>query len=336
MKNVLSEWVGRLKGARILVAGEMGLDEYLAGECRRISPEAPVPVLEVDSNFFRLGLSANVAQNISSLGATVELVSVRGDDSDGHRMTELLDAHKIGHHLIVDKSRPTLRKVRVIAQKQHIVRIDFEKAHRLDESTSVAFRTAVIDRLRDYDALVLQDYAKGIWHPGTVTLIEEAKNLGKAVYVDPNRNSSAQLYGGATILTPNMVEAEALCGAAHVTSKLLGPDDRRLKQLATQIVETTGAAYTLITCGEWGMVCLDRERNRFLRIPTYAQEVFDVTGAGDTVVALIALMHSQGASIDECMKVSNAAAGIVVARLGTATVTPVELAAELERLEGIV
>lgn len=332
METSLLNWIDRFPNAQILVAGEVGIDEYVFGQCRRISPEAPVPIVEVDSQEIRLGLSANVAQNIVSLGARALLVTVRGEDADGEKIESLLKQSGIESYFVNDSSRPTSRKVRVISQKQHLVRIDYEKTHFLVEKKSKEFSDLVVRHLKDCDALLIQDYGKGLWNLHTMGLIREARRHNKPVYVDPNRNTSIKTYEGATLLTPNISEAEALCGVTNSNSRVLGFDLDKLRVLAEFILKSTGADHSLITCGEWGMVGFEKSTGVFRKIDTFAREVFDVTGAGDTVIAVMAVMHCQGAPIEVCMRMANLAAGLVVGRLGASSVTPAELVAEVGRL----
>lgn len=322
-----------ISGAHLLVAGEVGIDEYLWGDCRRISPEAPVPVVEVESQSFKLGLSANVAQNLVSLGAKTTLVSVKGADSDGVKLGQMLKEAGISKvQFIEDNSRPTLRKVRVLAQKQHVVRVDYERSHPLDPKLAKGFVERICDLMPSVDGIIVQDYGKGIWNPDTMAFIEHAKSIKKPVFVDPSRMSSLELYRGMTLSTPNIAEAETLCRVPSGKSRLVGRDDEALLKMAKHILETTESEHSIITCGEWGMVSVSRGENRLIRIPTFAREVFDVTGAGDTVIAVLSLMYVLGQSLPHCMQVANAAAGIVVGRIGASAVSFEELKSELERL----
>lgn len=324
----------KLEGVHLLIAGEVGIDEYLWGNTRRISPEAPVPVVEVDYQTYKLGLAANVAQNIVSLGAKATLIGVRGEDADGDKLEKMiLDAGIRSPILISDSTRPTLRKVRVVAQKQHVVRVDYEKSHPLDAKTSKRLRESVYDQMDICDAIIVQDYGKGIWNQDSISFIKEARQKKKPVFVDPSSVSSLSLYRGATLLSPNIFEAQALCGQTNWPAKLLATDNKRLEALGVRILEETLAEHVVITCGEWGMVSVSKETPALKRIPTFARDVFDVTGAGDTVIALLALMNVIGQSLSMCMQVANAAAGIVVGRIGTTSVTRDELREELERLE---
>lgn len=323
--------------AHLLVAGEVGIDEYIWGHTFRISPEAPVPVVEVKSKECKLGLSANVAQNIASLGGKVTLVSVRGNDPDGEELQRMLEGAGIRNCSFVnDPSRPTLRKVRVLAQRQHVVRIDYEKSHGLDAKLAKQFTEMICDQIPHCDGVILQDYAKGLWNHDTMAFLKHAREHKKPVFVDPSRLSAAALYRGVTLLTPNTAEAEILSGFPPAPDRSsLGKDDKRLLAIAEKILADTDAEHAIITCGEYGMVSLNRGSHTLNRIPTYARDVFDVTGAGDTVISVLALMQVLGHPLTVCMQVANAAAGIVVGRVGASSVTPTELQQELERLEKV-
>lgn len=336
MSPMAPDCLEKFKNARLLVAGEVGIDEYLWGDTRRISPEAPVPVVEVESQDYKLGLSANVAQNIVSLGGKVTLVTIRGTDADGETLEEMI--HECGiqkTYFVTDSTRPTLRKVRVIAQKQHVVRVDYERRHPLDTGVARQFNEVLCDLIPSCDGLIMQDYGKGVWNSETVTFIQQAQQHGKPVFVDPSRNSFLSLYRGVTLLTPNVSEAQILCGITNDVIHDAGKNDEHLGRLAKKILEETLAKHVVITCGPWGMVSLSEGQQALQRIPTFAREVYDVTGAGDTVIAVISLMTVCGYPLPHCMRVANAAAGIVVGQIGTASVTPEQLQEELERLDQI-
>ena len=330
------DFIKKMESTHLLVAGEVGIDEYIWGDTRRISPEAPVPVVEVDSTSHKLGLAANVAQNISSLGGKVTLVTVRGEDEDGQKLAGMLtDAGIKQTHFISDPSRPTLRKVRVIAQKQHVVRVDYERAHGLSDNLARRFRESVCDLIPDCDGIIVQDYGKGIWTQDTMAFVEQAKSHRKPIFVDPSRLSRLPLYRGVTLLTPNVAEAENLCGLRGLPSNVAGKDDERLLGMGLQILQETQAEHAIITCGEWGMIAVSKGDRQITRIPTFARDVYDVTGAGDTVVSVLALMNVLGHPLSLCMQVANAAAGIVVGQIGAASVTPKELKEELDRLREV-
>ncbi|NDD05401.1 MAG: hypothetical protein EB078_10880, partial [Proteobacteria bacterium] len=197
--------------AHLLVAGEVGIDEYIWGDTHRISPEAPVPVVEVNSVDYKLGLSGNVAQNLSVLGAKTTLVTVCGHDEDSVKLSQMVQAAGITEtHYVKDDSRPTLRKVRIICQKQHVVRVDFERSHALSPQLAKQFTENIRDRLNDCDGVIVQDYGKGLWNADTLSFVKDAKQKGKPVFVDPSRLSPLELYRGVTLLTPNLIEAQTL------------------------------------------------------------------------------------------------------------------------------
>jgi len=329
------DFVKSLGGVHLLVAGEVGIDEYIWGDTRRISPEAPVPVVEVSSRSLKLGLGANVAQNVVSLGGKVTLVSVRGEDEDGEKLGRMLSEAGIQEsRLLADPSRPTLRKARVIAQRQHVVRIDYEKSHSLDATLAKKFSESICDQIPSCDGVILQDYGKGLWNADTVAFVSHAKAHKKPVFVDPSPATPVGLYRGVTLLTPNTSEAWALAGNGSSSFRsTIGRDDELLKKIGQKILTETEASEVIITCGEAGMVSLSNGQSGLNRIPTFARDVFDVTGAGDTVVSVLAMMMVLGHPLSRCMQVANAAAGIVVGRIGASTVTPQELVEELQRLK---
>lgn len=327
-------FINKFGNVKLLVVGEVGIDEYIWGNTTRISPEAPVPVVEVESQSLKLGLAGNVAQNLTSLGVNTSLISVCGEDRDSERLQSMLKDSGVGKmHFISDPSRPTLRKTRIIAQRQHVVRVDYERSHGLDAKLAKQFESKICDELSNVDGIIVQDYGKGIFNPDTMRFVKDAKQKNKPVFVDPSRMSPLSLYQGVTLLTPNTVEAETLCKVVPDRKMPAGKNDERLLGMAKQILAETQADHSIITCGEWGMVSVSNSENTLTRIPTFARDVFDVTGAGDTVIAVLSLMYCLGFSLSECMHVANAAAGIVVGRIGASAITPVELKAELERLQ---
>jgi D-glycero-beta-D-manno-heptose-7-phosphate kinase len=329
----------KFRGAHLLVAGEVGIDEYLFGETRRISPEAPVPVVEVHSQSLKLGMAANVAQNVTSLGGKVSLVSLRGQDPDGERLERMVTEAGIqSAYFIDDPTRPTLRKVRVVAQKQHVVRVDYERSHVLDAKLAKRFNDSLCDRLSQVDGVIVEDYGKGLWNPDTMVFVTEAKARKIPVFVDPSRTSPLALYRQSTLMTPNVEEAESLTGLRHEVRGQAGTDKAYLKRVARKLLEVAELEHAIVTCGANGMVSLSRPgtgtqlEQELNCIPTYAREVFDVTGAGDTVIAVLALMFVSGYPLTDCMRVANAAAGLVVSRIGTCSVSSDELVREVNRL----
>lgn len=318
---MIKDFLENTSKTSLLIIGESGIDEYIWGSSHRISPEAPVPVIEVESTDLKLGLSANVAQNILSLGGNTYLISVCGNDSDALKLESLLNEKGIvNFSFVIDPSRPTLRKTRVIAQKQHVVRVDYEKIHRLDAKIAKNFLEQVDLQMGKHQGLIVQDYGKGLFNADTISFVREAKKRQIPVFVDPNRNTPLEIYRDSTLLTPNLAEAQVLVGKNPEPSKIIGQDDEKLKSISETILEKTNSEHVVITCGEYGMVSFSKN-NTFHRIPTYAREVFDVTGAGDTVIALLSMAYCQGYSLPDCMKLANIAAGIVVGKMGAACVT---------------
>ncbi len=328
-----SNFIEKMSGAHLLVAGEVGIDEYIWGDTRRISPEAPVPVVEVESQTHKLGMAGNVAQNITALKGKVSLLSICGKDREASQLKEMLSQAGIKDcHFIEDVSRPTFRKVRVIAQKQHVVRVDYERSHFVDEKIAKAVSNKICEILDSIDGVIVQDYGKGFWTEASMAFVKVAREKKKPVFVDPSRNTPLKLYKGVTLLTPNKVEAEVLTGMSEERSGTSKLDLAKLEKIAQKILETTECSHSIVTCGESGMISVSNEDRKLKRIPTFAREVYDVTGAGDTVISVLSLMMVLGHPLEECMKVANAAAGLVVGQIGAATVTPQELKTELERL----
>ncbi|MFM8269337.1 MAG: bifunctional heptose 7-phosphate kinase/heptose 1-phosphate adenyltransferase [Pseudomonadota bacterium] len=328
------EFFKEFSSAHLLVVGEVGIDEYIWGDTHRISPEAPVPVVEVQSVDHKLGLSANVAQNLASLGVKTTLLTVCGEDDDSKTLARMVQDAKINQfQALKDSSRPTLRKVRVICQKQHVVRVDFERSHALSPQLSKQLVERICDELPKADGVIIQDYGKGLWNLDTLTFIKEAKAKKKPVFVDPSRLSPLELYQGVTLLTPNLSEAEALTGEKNLGARIQEFPKEHLEKMALKILRATDCEESIITCGSWGMVAVSKNKPNLSRIPTYARKVFDVTGAGDTVIAVLSLMKVLGKPLEDCMRVANAAAGVVVGQVGAACVSPEELKNELEHLQ---
>lgn len=297
--------------ARILVVGDVMLDRYWFGEVNRISPEAPVPVVRVERREERLGGAANVARNMASLGAQTALLGVTGDDEPAQVIHTLLGEMGIASHLNRDPSIATIVKLRVIGRQQQLVRIDFEEA-----PTDTVLRdklTQFNTLVGDYDVVVFSDYAKGSLI-NVAEMLATAKKLGKRILVDPKGDDFSR-YAGASILTPNKSEMVRIVG------QWKGEDD--LTARAQKLRAELGLEALLLTRSEEGMsLYRDGDVQHF---PTMAREVFDVSGAGDTVIATLAVMLGAGASLVDAVAMANRAGGIVVGKLGTATVTSDEL-----------
>lgn len=302
-----------LKGREVLVVGDVGLDEYVLGHVRRISPEAPVPVVEVESEERRLGLSANVAQNIASLGGVPRLVGVVGRDGAADQLRGLLiKAGAPADHLVVDDTRPTTRKLRVLVQNHHIVRVDYEQRQFLGAEIEGRILAQVKALLPQVTAVVIQDYAKGVVSERLVReIVAMAKAQGKRVLADPNRTTPLEVYRGVDLMTPNYDEAVSLSGIPDDDlRKDLDAVDRRGKKL----MQVIGSEQMVITLGKDGMRIF--EGGQAVEFPTNAKQVFDVTGAGDTVIAALALAWGAGFSLEQSCALANFAAGVVVGKIG--------------------
>jgi rfaE bifunctional protein kinase chain/domain len=294
----------------VLVVGDVMLDRYWFGEVSRISPEAPVPVVLISKEDQRLGGAANVAWNCKELGAQTRLLSVVGRDEPGRVLEQLLKDNKIEANLHHDAGLSTTQKLRVIGRHQQLLRIDFERppsrevlASKLEE-----FKRA----LPEVDVIILSDYGKGgLAH--IAEMIKSARRAKKRVLVDPKGDDYSR-YKGASIITPNLAELREVVGTWK--------DDKDLKSRSTALRDKLGLEALLLTRGEAGMTLFGK---KILNIKAEAREVFDVTGAGDTVIATLAVMLAAGASLENAMRIANRAAGIVVGKLGTAAATHAEL-----------
>ena len=301
-----------------LVAGDLMLDQYWFGPTSRISPEAPVPVVKVTQNQARAGGAANVAVNLASLGARTTLAGVVGRDSNGEVLRQVLSAKGITLALAESASRPTITKLRVLSRNQQLIRLDTEEAFTLEEAATL--RQRVADGLRGASVCILSDYAKGtlLEAPELVKLCRAAQ---VPVLVDPKGTDFAR-YRGATLLTPNLVEFEAVAGRPA--------DDNDLVARARRLRADLELTALVVTLGERGMVVVSADREPVF-LPARAREVFDVTGAGDTVIATLAAALGAGMTLSDAAALSNVAAGIVVRKIGVATVTPAELRTELHQ-----
>jgi rfaE bifunctional protein kinase chain/domain len=297
--------------ARVLVVGDVMLDRYWFGEVERISPEAPVPVVRIARNEERPGGAANVARNAAALGAQVTLISVVGEDEPGAALERLLAAERVHASLHRDAAFPTTVKLRVIGRQQQLLRIDFETA---PSHEVLASKLAEYERtLPGFDVVVLSDYGKGgLAH--IARMIELARARGKPVLVDPKGEDYLR-YRGATMLTPNRVEFRQVAGRWRNEAELATNAQSMRSELALEAL--------LITRAEEGMSLFTAEGA--LNIPAQAREVFDVSGAGDTVIATLGVLLGAGADFATAVRIANQAAGIVVGKLGTAVVHPDEL-----------
>lgn len=321
-------YIDRFPKTHVLVVGDVMLDHYVWGSVSRISPEAPVPVVNVTRETLLLGAAANVVNNVQSLGGAVKVCGVIGHDDAGKRLQDMLREKNIATDgLIVEPKRPTTIKTRVIAHHQQVVRFDREARERISAET----HRRIFDHVREESerglhAIVLSDYCKGVVTKELVRdIVRLAKKKKIILSVDP-KVSHFGMYSGVTILTPNVKEAS-------IGSKIDIDDDASLLRAGTKLLTRLSCRAVLITRGEQGMSLFERD-GKITHIPTEARDVFDVTGAGDTVISTLTLAMAAGASMVDAARLSNVAAGIVVGVVGTATVTPNQLKQRLtERKE---
>lgn len=310
--------IEKFSRVRVLCVGDVMLDRFVHGAVDRVSPESPVPVLRVTGTQDIVGGAANVGRNVAALDGQCTLVGVVGADAAGARIASLLqDDARLQHRLVTDAARCTTEKTRFVAQGQHLLRAD----HEILQPVAATIEAAVIDAVRRelpaHDVLVLSDYAKGVLTDTVIaTVVALAKAQGKPVVVDPKSADLAR-YQGATIITPNRKETLAATGIDPV-------EDADAEQAALAALRLAGAESILVTRAERGMSLLERNGSA-LHIPAQARDVFDVVGAGDTVVATLALALGGGFTAADAAALANTAAGIVVSKPGTATLTQSEL-----------
>lgn len=322
------EIVSRFPRARVMVVGDVMLDEFIWGKVSRISPEAPVPVVEVRSRSVMPGGAANVVNNIQTLGGKAVLVGVCGDDPHGATLRQILNdkgADTVG--LIAAGDRQTILKTRIIAHHQQVVRVDTENRNGHNPAVLLEVARVVEEKMESVDAVVIEDYDKGLIEQKLVDLIVAlARKKKKIVAVDPKKGHFLD-YRGVTVLTPNKGEALAQLG---IEQEERAPG---LEEIGRRLLRKWECRAVLLTLGEEGMFLMERGQKPF-RIPTVAREVFDVSGAGDTVVAALTVSLASGANFREAAEIANYAAGVVVGKVGTAAVTAKELyqAMEIEHI----
>jgi len=314
----LEKIVRKFKSRSVMVVGDLILDEFIWGDVSRISPEAPVPVVWVRKESFMPGGASNVANNLSSLGSKVYSVGVIGGDERGAVLKSSLEQKGVDTQgVLIDETRPTTLKTRVVAGHQQVVRIDKEKTDPLDDSMVRRMMESVEDIVKKVDAVIIEDYGKGVITPKLLRkIVPLASRLGKIISVDP-KEEHFKYYKGITVMTPNNHEAGACVGFRI-------KDDRTLRMAGEALLSRVGCKIALVTLGENGMAVF-RKGRPMERIPTVAQEVFDVSGAGDTVIAAYTLGLASGADPVKAAHIANFAAGIVVGKVGIAVVDPEEL-----------
>lgn len=308
----------RMRDRRILVVGDVMVDEWIWGTVTRISPEAPVPVVAVNDHSFTLGGAGNVANNLHALHAKVEFCAAIGTDAFAHYIGDLLATEGISADgLIRIDDRPTTRKTRVVAHNQQVVRADWESTSPLKESDRASLCAIVRQFAKRADAVVLSDYAKGLF---SRDLVDAA--LGCPIVLADPKPQNLHLFTGVTCVAPNANEAGQATGIAIT-------DDASLERAGAALLERLACRYVVITRGEHGMSLIGSDGER-LHIPSVARTVFDVSGAGDTVIAVLTLALAAGARIELAMQLANFAAGAVVEKLGTATASAEEILALVE------
>jgi len=306
---------------KILVVGDLMLDQFTWGKVRRISPEAPVPVIEVAEETYRIGGSGNAAVNIRTLDGTPITIGVIGQDDGAERLLSLFAELEIDSDNLLRDERRTTLKTRLIAHNQQVVRMDREDITPLSRKVKNILTERCVESLSKVQAVVISDYDKGVINPELLkSILTEAHRKKVPVFIDP-KVQHAEYYRQATLLTPNQQEAELLSGVS-ITNR------SSLERAGTRLLERFDCPYVLVTQGEDGMSLFSHNTVKHLR--TTAREVFDVTGAGDTVIACLSMAVAAGAEMDEAALIANYAAGLVVGKVGTANVTRQELTASLD------
>ena len=317
-QQVLQKILSKFPKKKILVVGDFMMDRFIWGKVSRISPEAPVPVVVVDHEDFRLGGAANVVNNIHSLGGKVILCGVVGDDEMGQRiMNELAEKEIETEGIFVEAGRQTTVKTRIFANQQQVVRIDREKTDHMKGSTSQSVSKYLLKKIGDSDGIILSDYGKGLLNRKLIRgIIRKARESRRLVMVDP-KFKDYSVYRGATVITPNTKEASEASGIPIT-------DELSLERAGGKLLKRLRCNALVITRGEEGMAIFESHQEPHF-VGTVAKEVFDVTGAGDTVIGTMALALAAGANIKRAAELANYAAGIVVGKMGTATATRNEL-----------
>jgi rfaE bifunctional protein kinase chain/domain len=317
----------------ILVVGDLGIDKYTYGEVRRISPEAPVPVLEVSKEWNKLGLAANVSDNLKSLMVASTLCGVIGEDSRASLVEDLLEERGLNTWgLVRDKNRMTTFKERVTTSTQQICRVDYETKDQVDDETLKRVTARIQEFSQTHSGVIIEDYGKGLFSEDLCQrIISMYKEKNLMIAVDPSRSSPPSWYRGATLFKPNRLES-------HIIVEALGYfKERNLETIAKILVDKLQFEKVVITLGPDGMAMLDTKGDGKLQIiPTAASEVFDVSGAGDTVIAAITASLLSGATLEEAAWVGNCAAGVVVKKRGTALCSKEELSEYFQNLRKLI
>ena len=330
-RNQAEALLTRLQGLKVAVLGDLMLDEYLFGEVNRISPEAPVPIVRILRERAVLGGAANVAANLKAIGAEPLVIGTLQNDVAGERLLGLLADRGIhAEGVVLDTHRPTIIKTRVIGQQQQMLRIDREEPGDLDEEAVDSLQASLARALREAGALIVSDYAKGVVGPSVMDTVRDLCLVKGIPWIVDPKPSHRPLYHGATLMTPNTKELSELTGLPART-------DAELIHSGRSLAGDLGLAGLLVTRSEKGMALFapDSIHREPWLIPTEAREVFDVSGAGDTVIAVFSAAVAAGGDWKDAAMLANAAAGVVVGKVGTATATPAEILAHYQDQEAI-
>lgn len=323
--KLASEDLARFARCRLLVVGDVMLDHFIWGNVRRISPEAPVPVVEVARETLFPGGAANVARNLAPFTRHASLMGRVGRDAEARRLRELLAEEGVDTGLLIEHDAlPTISKSRIIARQQQVVRVDRERIEKLSPAELAIAREKLGAVLPEVDAIIIEDYGKGFVTQELVSMITDmAGTANRLVTVDPSPRNALH-WAGVTLVKPNRIEAFAAAGVEDHHEPAAPEQDRELLEVGDRLLAQWGVPNVLITLGEQGMILFQRDASPH-HIPTRAREVYDVSGAGDTAIALLTLALAAGLSPVEAADVANHASGIVVGKLGTACLTPDEL-----------
>lgn len=319
MAPVFLDLLAKFRGARLLCVGDLMVDYFVYGNAARLSPEAPVPVFQTHHTIQSLGGAGNVVRNLSSLGVQTDFLSVRGQDAPGIECVTLLgDLPNVTAHLTVDNHRPTTTKTRYLCQNQQLLRVDHELSSPLEDNCIQTLKEAFNGACSKADGVIVSDYGKGVLTPRFLTfIIETTKKQGIPLIVDP-KGTDYSIYRGATLLTPNLKELKDGTG-------LSVQSDDDVVAAACFLINTYNMDAVLVTRSEKGMTLVMGSESNVTHIPTDGRDVYDVSGAGDTVVATLAAAMAVGGDLPDAAYLANRAAGIVVGKVGTAVVTPQEI-----------
>lgn len=314
----------------VFVLGDVGLDKYTFGQVNRISPEAPVPVLRVTKEWEKLGLAANISHNLKTLNVNSTLCGIAGNDKFADRLEAILEECGLKTWgLVRVDGRSTTYKERATTAVQQICRIDYESTDLIGKDTSEKIKNRIDDLIEGHSALIVEDYSKGLLTEEVVQYsIAKAKEKGILITVDPGRKTNPLNYKGADLLKPNLAESRTMLEALGYAHK-----NKNLQEMGEILLDKLDLKQVVITLGAEGMGLMSREEPVLKRIPTVAPEVFDVSGAGDTSISLLTIALQSGASLEEAAWIGNCGAGVVVGKMGTATVDLEELTEFFNRLQ---